>query len=278
MTLMPCLLFARLGETMNECDARYGKFCDERPPRFPGSKTRRVYAVEVFRLDIEFNEAGKAFVLLFRQAEAYRLEELRDKVVGKKAELEGRGMNHNDLWKDREPFEKLDWTAANYKDTEAVGAAAKGKAAERDAFASRAAEKIDNMRMFFGAFYPGAALGYASSRRVPGMAGLIYDIFQGNAGTAEWRSNKNLKPLIAPSDRASAYETTVTFEGQGVGDRIMGSFSSVGLHRSDRQAFACQFEAGFAFWSREADNSLIAYAAKRKAEIDQWTKEKGSKF
>lgn len=276
--MAPCLSFARLGETMAECDARYGQQGNERPPRFPGSKARRVYAAEVFRIDIEFNEEGKAWVLLFRQAQDYRLQELRDKDVWRKAEQDGRYGNNNDLWKDEAPFEKIDWAAANYKDTEGVGNAAKAKAAERDGYAIRAAENIHRAHDFFRTFFPGSALQYATNKKEPGMAGMIYDIFQANAGAAEWRSNGSLQPIVPPQDRASSYHTTMTSEGTAFSGHMMGSLSAGYFHRSDRQAFACQTEGAVYFWSRAADNALIAYAVQRAKEIDSWSKQKGSKF
>ncbi len=269
---LPMLCFGRLGETIEQCDARYGNHLDERPPRFPGSKTRRVYLIEVFRLDIEFNEEGKAWVLYYRKVPLIRQEELKNMRLYKERESDGKYYHKNDLWKDSEPFEKLDWTAATIKDFARVETEAKAIAAERDAHAIRAAEDIASVGVFFGAFYPGASISSYDDEKVTGLAGMVYDIYQANAGTAEWRSNSDLEPMGPPKDRSSTtFEIaarTKSYEPQ-----VKRTFAT-GYHRSDRQAFAF----GTAFWSRDADNALIAYAKKRKAEIEQWKQGLKSKF
>lgn len=269
---LPMLCFGRLGETMEQCEARYGKHLEDRPPRFPGSKTRRVYVIEVFRLDIEFNDAGKAWVLYYRKAPKYRREELKDLGAYKKSELDGKYSNTNDLWKDREPFDKLDWATAAYKDTERLETEAKAKAAERDAHAIRAAEDIGSMGVFFSAFYPGTGISSYDDEKVTGLAGMIYDIYQANAGTAEWRSNSDLEPLEPPKDRSST-TFNIAARAKPYDPQVKRTYG-VGFHRSDRQAFAI----GTAFWSRDADNALIAYAKKRKVEIEQWKQGLKSKF
>lgn len=269
---LPMLCFGRLGETMEQCEARYGKHLEDRPPRFPGSKTRRVYVVEVFRLDIEFNDAGKAWVLYYRKAPKYRREELKDLVAYKKSELDGKYGNTNDLWKDREPFEKLDWTAASIKDFARVEIEAKAIAAERDSKAISAAENIGSMGVFFSAFYPGTGISSYDDEKVTGLAGMVYDIYQANAGTAEWRSNSDLEPMEPPDDRSST-TFNLAARTKSYDPQVKRTFAT-GYHRSDRQAFAI----GTAFWSRDADNALIAYAQRRKAEIEQWKQGLKSKF
>ena len=275
---LPMLCFGRLGETIEQCDARYGNHLDERPPRFPGSKTRRVYLIEVFRLDIEFNEEGKAWVLYYRKVPLIRQEELKNMRLYKERESDGKYYHKNDLWKDSEPFEKLDWTAATIKDFARVETEAKAIAAERDAHAIRAAEDIASVGVFFGAFYPGASISSSyDDEKVTGLAGMVYDIYQANAGTAEWRNNSDLEPMEPPADRSSTtYEAGVA-KSRSYDPQVKRTYA-VGRHRSDRQAFATNAKDGIAFWSRDADNALIAYGKKRKAEIEQWKQGLKSKF
>jgi hypothetical protein len=272
--LVPLIASARLGETMEECDARYGQARCERPPRFPGSKTRKVYVADVFRLDIEFNADGRAWVLLFRHASPHHLKSLGDK----RAEIEYNYHRHTYEWQDLEPFDKLDWTASNYKDTEAVERQANTKKAARDEYAFRGAANIHQMPVFFQFFFPGVPRTEVHEERVVGMAGLVYDILQSNAGKAEWRNNGDFKPLREPPERTSTFPLVV-FDDKPTGFHAYGLSSNVrSLHRSDRQAFACQSDLGTYLWTREADHALIAYSARRLGEVEEWSKKRGSKF
>ena len=275
LLLLPLTVLARLGETMDECDIRYGKFCSERPPRFPGSKTRRVYVRDVFRIDVEFNDQGKAWVVLFRHAASFHREMLRDPLLDKQNDYN----RASQASQDKQPFDKLDWSIPNYKDTEAAERTAFERSTARDQFAVGAAANIQHMPMFFQAFYKGFEAPYTHEERVSGMAGLIYNIFQANAGEAEWRSNGTLKPLQPPSNVGDT-SPWVSFEGDGSRGSIYSdpSFQGRHLHRSDRQAFACQYAQGTAFWSREADNTLLAYAQRRQKEIEESSKKRASKF
>ena len=272
--LFPMLASARLGETMDECDARYGKHRCERPARFPGSKIRRVYVKDVFRIDVEFNAAGNAWVLLFRHASPHHLQSLGDS----REEREYDYHRHTYEWMDLVAFEKMDWSVPNYKDTESAQRQANEKKASRDEFAFRAAASIHKMPEFFTGFFPGVPRPAPHEERVVGMAGLVFDILQSNTASGEWRNNGDFKPLHEPADRMSNVPLVV-FDDKPSVFFAPGMLSNMrGLHRSDRQAFACQSDRGTFLWSREADHALLAYAERRLDEVEEWSKHRGSKF